>query len=377
MGFKINNSKEQENASSSKSSLQQLLETEISWFTTSFSNKKKYNFYLELGVLLKAGITIKEALHIIIENEKKTKEKKLFETILNNVISGKPFSKAIFDTGIFSEYEFYSIQIGEESGNLAIVVTQLTFFYQNKIEQRRIVVAALTYPTIILSTAIIVVVFMLSYVVPMFEDIFKQNSIELPWITRFIISLSGFIKEYSWIFILFVFFCVFGFKFFMKNNRFKSFLDYLILKIPVFGNFINKVYLAQFTQAVSLLTNSKIPILNSIQLVKKMIDFAPLKNDLEQVEQGILKGYSLNESLKNSKMFDNRMIALIKVSEETNQTNYIFNQLNEQYNQEVSQQSKVMATVLEPFIILIVGLIVAVLLISMYLPMFQLSNAIG
>lgn len=108
-----------------------------------------------------------------------------------------------------------------------------------------------------------------------------------------------------------------------------------------------------------------------------MIDFEPLKNDLTKVEEGILKGYSLNKSLQNCKMFDNRMIALVKVSEETNQTEFIFNQLNDQYAKEIAQQSKVMATVLEPFIILIVGLIVAILLIAMYLPMFQLSNALG
>lgn len=377
MGFKIDTINQEKKSKSSKSSLQELLETEVNWFGNSFSSKKKYNFYLELGVLLKAGITIKEALHIVIENEKKPKEKSLFESILQDLVSGKPFSKSLYDTGKFSEYEFYSIQIGEESGNLARVVQQLSVFYEKKIEQRRVVVAALTYPAIILSTAVLVIIFMLSYVVPMFQDIFKQNKVELPWITELIIKLSGFVQDYLWIFIIFVLIFIIGFKYFKKNYRFKSFLDYATLKIPVFGKFVTKVYLAQFTQAVSLLTNSKIPVLNSIQLVKKMIDFEPLKNDLNKVEEGILRGYSLNESLKDCIMFDNRMIALVKVSEETNQTDFIFNQLNEQYSQEVTQQSKVMSTVLEPFIILIVGLIVAVLLVSMYLPMFQLSNAIG
>ena len=135
--------------------------------------------------------------------------------------------------------------------------------------------------------------------------------------------------------------------------------------------------MAQFTQAVSLLTSSKIPILNSIQLVSKMIQFIPLQEDLLVIENEILKGSSLNESMKNCKMFDNKMISLVKVSEETNQTDFIFQQLNDQYNQEVTQQSKIMSTILEPFIILIVGVIVAVLLVAMYLPMFQLSNAIG
>ena len=177
-------------------------------------------------------------------------------------------------------------------------------------------------------------------------------------------------------FIVFIGFLL-SWKFFSKNRAFKKYWQTLLLKTPVLGPFIKKVYLAQFTQAVSLLTSSKIPVLNSIQLVNKMIQFVPLQEDLIKVEEGILKGFSLNESLKSCIMFDNKMISLVKVSEETNQTDFIFKQLNEQYNQEVTQQSKIMSTILEPFIILIVGLIVAVLLIAMYLPMFQLSNAIG
>jgi type II secretory pathway component PulF len=108
-----------------------------------------------------------------------------------------------------------------------------------------------------------------------------------------------------------------------------------------------------------------------------MIQYVPLQDALEKVEQNILKGNSLSSSLKDTSLFDNRIITLVKVAEETNQTEYVFKQLSVQYNQEVVQQSKVMTTVLEPFIILFVGILVAVLLVAMYLPMFQLSSAIG
>jgi type IV pilus assembly protein PilC len=143
------------------------------------------------------------------------------------------------------------------------------------------------------------------------------------------------------------------------------------------GKFITKIYLAQFTQAISLLTTAKIPMLNSIQLVKKMIEFIPLKKSLQKVEDSILKGNLLSQSLAGNKMFDDRIISLVKVAEETNQTEFVFNQLNEQYNNEVVQQSKLIATIIEPFIIIIVGLIVGVLLVALYLPMFKLSSVIG
>lgn len=375
MAFKLENYSESSN--NKEFSIQKLLETEINLFGTSFSNKKKYNFYLELSVLLKAGITIKEALTLIQENQKKDIDKKLFDTILAEIINGKSFSETLKETNKFSEYEYFSVKIGEETGSLAKVTEQLSVFFERKNEQKRIVIAALTYPIIILTTAFLVILFMLNYVVPMFQDIFKQNNIELPWITRLIVKLSDLVKDYGLYFFLLLLIFIVGFKFFNRNSKFKRILHYALLKTPVFGKFISKVYLAQFTQAVSLLTSSKIPILNSIQLVNKMIQFVPLQDDLKIVENEILKGNSLHESLKKCKMFDNRMISLVKVSEETNQTDFIFKQLNDQYNQEVTQQSKIMSTILEPFIILIVGLIVAVLLVSMYLPMFQLSDAIG
>jgi type II secretory pathway component PulF len=378
MAFNLNNIPSE--AASSKntgSDIERLLKTEIVLFGKGFSNKKKQTFYMELAVLLKAGITIKEALTLITESFKKQADKDMLDGILHQVVNGKPLSDALKSSKHFTEYEFYSIKIGEETGTTARVCHELGVFYSRKNEQQRIVVAALTYPSIVLSTAIMVVIFMLSYVVPMFQDIFKQNNMELPFLTRVIIKASGFVKSYG----LIVFLAVFGFfisaRLMKDNSQYKRKLHYTLLKIPVLGPFVTKVYLAQFTQAVSLLTASKVPILNSIQMVCKMIQFTPLQDALQKVEQGVLKGESLSESMKRNRLFDSRIISLVKVSEETNQTEYVFNQLNEQYNQEVVQQSKIMATVLEPFIIVFVGVLVAVLLVAMYLPMFQLSSAIG
>ena len=135
--------------------------------------------------------------------------------------------------------------------------------------------------------------------------------------------------------------------------------------------------MAQFTQAVALLSAAKVPILNSIQLVKNMLSFKPIQDGLDIVEKNIIKGKSLSESLAQSAYFDSKMIALVKVSEETNQTEYIFEKLNLQYNTEVQQQSKLVSTVLEPLIIVFVGLFVGIILIAMYLPMFRLGSVLG
>ena len=135
--------------------------------------------------------------------------------------------------------------------------------------------------------------------------------------------------------------------------------------------------LAQFTQAMSLLTASRVPLVDSINLVKQMIGFYPLQLALDAVEQAIMRGEPMSAGLKQSKLFDQKMVAMIKVAEETNQTEFMFKRMNDQYNAQLQQQSKMLSTLLEPFIILFVGLFVGFILIAMYLPMFKLSSIMG
>ncbi|MFD2916844.1 type II secretion system F family protein [Psychroserpens luteus] len=353
------------------------LQKEITLFGSSFSNKIKEDLYTELSVLLKAGITLKDALELIQSAIKKKLHKEKLTAISNDIISGSTLSDALKKQKEFTDYEYFSIKIGEETGSLTEVCEQLGAFFERKNEQRRNLISALTYPIIILTTALLVVIFMLQYVVPMFQDIFEQQKVELPAITKFIIYASEFMKSYGWIALILFFGLLFSRVFLNKKRWFKKAKDSFILKLPFIGDFIRTVYLSQFTQAVSLLTASKVPVVNSIQLVKQMIDFYPLQSALEDVEQQILRGQSLSESMKPHKLFDDKMIALVKVAEETNQNEFIFERLNSQYNTQVQQRSKLLSTVMEPFIILIVGVLVGVILIAMYLPMFKLSSVLG
>lgn len=377
MAFKLDNIPQQKIAPKNDKNSVSFLQKEITLFGSPFSNKVKEDFYTEMSVLLKAGVNLKDALELIQNSQKKKQNKDTLNFISEDLISGQSLSNAIQLQKPFTDYEYYSLRIGEETGTLGQVTEQLGDFYARKNEQRRNLINALTYPIIILTTAVLVVAFMLQFVVPMFEDIFKQQNVELPAITKFIIKLSGLMKSYSWIVLTGIILALLSRKFFSKKSGFKRIKDNFILRLPFIGNFVKTVYLSQFTQAVSLLTASKVPVVNSIQLVKQMIDFHPLQNALEQVEQDILKGKSLSQSLSQHRFFDDKMVALVKVSEETNQTEYIFDRLNKQYNTQVQQQSKMLSTLMEPFIILFVGILVGVILIAMYLPMFKLSSVIG
>lgn len=377
MAFQLEHIKKQQSATRENSTTTSLLEKEIIVFKKPFSNKIKEDFYTELSVLLKAGITLKEALELIGESQKNKKTSAILKVIIENIVSGKGLAEAIKEHKDFSDYEYFSLKIGEETGTTSTIAAQLGDFYSRKNEQRKNLINALTYPCIILSTAVLVVVFMLQFVVPKFEDIFKQQNVELPPITIFVVNTSAFIKDYGWIIFLAVLTLVISRAFLNKKVWFKKLKDELLSKIPFIGSFIKTVYLSQFTQAIALLAASKVPLVNSIKLVTQMIDYYPLNKALEKVESQLLKGDSLSESLKVHKIFDAKMIALVKVAEETNQTEFMFERLNSQYNAKVQQRSKTLSTVMEPIIILFVGIFVGFILIAMYLPMFKLSSIVG
>ena len=149
----------------------------------------------------------------------------------------------------------------------------------------------------------------------------------------------------------------------------------LSLRVPVMGKIIKKIYLSRFFQSMALLTGAKTPILRSIQLIRNMIRFYPMEKAFIQMEHDILHGILLHQSMEKFPVFDKRTIALVKVAEEVNQLDQIFLKLNRQYSDELEHQVGQLSNLLEPALIIFVGVLVAVILIAMYLPMFQLSNS--
>jgi len=361
----------------SKSSLGSLLKKEINFFGNSFSNRKKEQFYSELSVLLKSGVNLKHSLDIIIESQNKQKDIDLIKNLTNSILQGQSFATALENDNNFTANEFHAIKIGEQTGQLAFVTNDLSDYYKKKNEQKRQIISSLTYPIIVLITAFIVVFFMLKYVVPMFEDIFKQNKVELPFLTKVIIKFSHLIETYGLLIMVVIIIVILGWNFFKNKQWVKKNSGILVLYLPVIGPFVKKTYLTQFIHTMMLLTNSKVPIINGLNMVEKMVDFYPLQNSLRQIEADILRGERMSSSFGKHKIFDKKIIALLKVAEETNQTEFIFQRLYEQYSKEVEYQSQTITNVLNPILTLMVGLIVGVILIAMYLPMFKLSSVIG
>lgn len=357
--------------------LTDLLSKDISFGEGGWTDKKKERFYSELYILFSAGVDIRSALELIEEGQSKEKDKLLVQNLRDWVVSGESFSRAIEKSGKFSLYEFYSLKIGEESGKLNEVLQELANYFSKKIKQKRLMTKALSYPLVVMLASVGAIAFMLKFVVPMFADVFKRFKGELPYFTRVIIRLSDTFSNY---FLLFLLVSVAGFLFLYAQRKavwFRKTTSAMLLRMPVVKDVVSKIYLARFCQSMQLLLSSKTPLVSSIDLVKKMIGFYPMETSLEQVQDDILKGQPLHICLGKYPVYNKRLVSLIKVAEEVNQLDKMFARLATQYTDEVEHQTAVLGSLIEPLMILFLGTIITVILLAMYLPMFQMSNGMG
>ena len=215
---------------------------------------------------------------------------------------------------------------------------------------------------------------MLSFVVPMFSDIFKQTGGQLPATTQFLISVSNKSSTIFYSLVLIVGGFILLHKTQSKNIWYRSYTSMVFLKIPLINNLIKKIYLARFCQSMRLLLGAKVLLIEALALVRNMIEYYPIEHALETVEKDVLAGKTLNESLSQHTIFPQKLTALIKVSEEVNAPELIFEKLSKQYSEEIEHQQAIVGKVIEPFFIIVLGLIIGFILVAMYMPLFQLSN---
>lgn len=356
-------------------SLFQLLNQDIS-FNSNFPDKKKEAFYAEISLLLSAGTDIKTALELIVDETEKEKDRVLLAGIKDEIINGATFSEALQNTGKFTEYEYYSLKVGEESAMVDVVLHDLAIFFKRKVDQKRKLSSALSYPIVLLTTAFGMVIFLLKFLVPMFQDIFKSFNKELPGVTQFVIDASDTVSNYFLIILLLII-GIIGFVYLNKKKVwFRKLTSAIVLKLPLIGDMTQKIYLTRFCHSMNLLISARNPLLHSIQLVKKMIDYYPLQEALKEVEKDIMHGKLLNESMQKFSIFPKKMTSLIKVAEEVNKLNAIFQSLDEQYTKELEHKSDIFGKLLEPFIILFISVIVGFIVIAMYLPMIEINTGL-
>lgn len=347
---------------------------DISNFNFQFGDRYKEQFYSELGVLLDSGLDLRSALDLFCSNLKKKALIQKFNNVQTEIVKGIPLSRALQKQGLISDYEFYSLEIGEESGKTIRILNELALYFQNKIKQKQLITKALSYPIVVTATAVLAIIFMLTFVVPLFAGIFQRMGQDLPAITKFILSLSAFFSDHIITLTLTLALFIITIQLIRKKQWFRSIVSSLLLKIPFLGNYILKIQLIRFCNSMALLHSSGVNIVRSLELLSKMINFYPLKTVLPEIKKEIIKGNRFHETLASYSIFPGKMIALLKVGEEVNKLDEFFSKIAGQYEKELETQSSILGSVLEPVILVFLGAVVAFILIAMYLPLFDLNR---
>lgn len=378
MAIKLNkyqqpNRKKKTYEEDTSSSFVDFLNKDISLGGSRFNNKKKEQFYTDLSTLLNAGLDLNSALQLL--SEEQDKEDNIFAKINKEVLVGKTLAIAMEETKLFTKYEYQSIKIGEETGKLANIMLELKYYFENKNALRSQFIGLITYPIIVIVIAFGVLFFLMNFVVPMFIGFLKQVNAELPAVTQFVLDLSSaFSNWYKPVFgVIFIIIAIFYFQ--RKTEWYRKYSGIVTLRLPLFGKMMQRVYLTRFCQSMSLLTKSKVPLVQALNMTAQMVDFYPIEQSLIRIEQSILKGQTLYESMREESVFEKRMVSMIRVGEEVNKLDEIFAKLTTQYGDSVENQSKILKSIVEPILIIVVGGVVALVAMAMILPIFKMSSS--
>lgn len=348
---------------------------EISFKPKKLADSKKEDLYLQLYNLTSVGIDINTSLEIIGDEAKSNKKNHFISDIKNLLTQGSSLSEAIKSTGYFSSYESSTIKIGEETGQLSYTFKELHHYFSEKNKQRRILVGALTYPVIIIFSSLLTLFFMLYFIVPMFQDMYRRVNGELPWLTQKIILISTMLNQYWYLLLLLIAGIIISVILLSKAEKATVFFSKIFLKVPYFGRLLYVSNAHRFCHTMSFLISSRIPLLTALSICKDVIKFAPIKSTFSGMEKKLIAGTSFFECLKTYPIYEDKIITFVKIGESSNKLDHFLRSLSEQYQQEAKYKTEQMQTILEPILIIFVGIIVAVILIAMYLPIFQLSTS--
>ena len=338
------------------------------------SDKEKEDFYQYISTLAGSGIQLPNILQLYTEEDLSKRSKKNADELYAYVIKGDVLSNAMQKTGVFEPYEYYNVAIGEETGRINEVLFSLKLYYENKIKQARKVRSVLVYPAVVLAISFIAVWFLMTYVVPLFVDVYKRFGGDLPALTKFIIEASNFFGKYSWLMLLTVVAMYFVRRFVKDSFTYKKYTDQLMLNMPIVGALVKQTYMARFCNSMALMLKSNITFLRSLEMTEKMMGFYPLQHIIPIISNDILKGGAVNEAFAKHAIFDKQMLTLIKVGEEVNRLDEMFEKLAHNYEEGLNHNISIINTLIEPVIIIFLGGIIGFILIAMYLPLFNMGN---
>ena len=350
----------------------------IQFFQPKIKNSDVIIFARQFSTMIDAGLPIIQCLEILYIQQNNPVFKEKIGKIKESVESGNTLSESLqLYPKIFDDFFVNMVVAGETGGILDVILQRLSSHLEKMAKLKNKVKGAMTYPAVTLTVAIAVISIILVFVIPVFESMFADFGSTLPVLTRFVVDLSWILKE-NFIFILsgFIILLVLFKKIYLTNSG-KKIIDNLILKMPLFGILIKKAAVAKFTRTTGTMISSGVAILDTLGVVAKTSGNKTIEQAVINVKQGIVEGRDMSSSLSESKVFPPMVCSMIAVGESTGSLDIMLIKIADFYDQEVEQAVENLTSMLEPFLMIVLGLIVGGLVISMYLPIFNMAAVIG
>ncbi len=347
---------------------------------TSFGSKLKAkeltDFCRQLGSLLDAGVSVIQSFNIISNRASISKfARKCFSDITTDLKHGKALSDAMADQGkVFPELLISMVRAGEASGKIGDTFINMGEHFQKQQRIKSQVKGALAYPLVLVILLVLVIIVMFTFILPMFGDMFTD--MELPLMTRILMGMSDFLTHYWYVAIGVVAAIVVVFVMLMRTPASRLVIDRMIVHLPKIGNLVRIVYTASFSRTLASLYTSGLSILNALQISRDTVNNSYLRSQFDDCIKSIRVGNALSESIMAMDGFDSKLGDTIKVGEETGKLDAMLLSTADDYEYESSAAIKSMMSIIEPLMIVILGVVVAGVMVSVLVPMYSMYGNI-
>ncbi|MFO7445917.1 MAG: type II secretion system F family protein [Ignavibacteriaceae bacterium] len=347
--------------------------------TRAISTKELIDFNKTVSLMLLSKLSLIQSLDLYISQTKNDKLKNIVKRVVKDINSGQSLSKSFAKyPDIFSEVYVANMRVAEESGQVAEVLSEYTLYLEKMNELKRKIIQASRYPVFVLVITLAVVIFMVFFLIPTFEELFFSAKITLPALTRTIVVITYFIKDNAAILSSLILVSLLTLYSFRKNENVKIFTDNFLVKMPLVSDLYKKNLLARFSLSMSMLLKSKITLLEALKISRNISKNRIFIKEMEDVTKKVIKGSPFSSNIsRRSVFFDLTFTRLLTVGEESAELEKVFSVICNYYSKEFDYKLDNIVSLVEPALILFIGLIVAVILIAMYIPMFELINNFG
>lgn len=347
-------------------------------FKSRVSSKDLQIFTRQFATLVNSGIPIVQSIDILAGSTSNIHLGVVLKKIKEDIEGGKKLGDAIAQhSRVFDKLYVNLLKAGEESGSLDTILERLAAYIEKSIKIKGKVTGALFYPAGILFVAGIVIYVILAFVIPKFEALFTSSGQEIPWLTQQVVNLSHFMVDYWYLVFGSVFGTIYGFLVYYRSEKGRATCDAILIRTPLVGSLIQKNAIARFTRTFSTMISCGVPILDGLDISAKVVGNAVLEATFLRAKEVIAQGKSIVIPLAADPFVPDMMVQMVGVGEQTGALDTMLGKIADFYEEEVEYAVSAMTSMIEPIMMVFLGGIIAVIVVAMYLPIFNLAGAAG